>query len=171
MRQPGRIEPHLSVEKMFQWLQRAPDQSSHKKRMAIWLTFTGKIHAPKVAEILGVSTQAVWLWISQYNSKGPDGLKRKGRGGRRWAFLSREQEAKILEPFLKRARLGNFARAAEVKPVVERALGRSVSMSYIYRMLRRNGWSEAIAQSHPVAKSATKEYDFRKISQPWRREG
>ena len=106
MRPCARIKPWQSIEKMFQWLQDAADESSYKRRLAIWLTHTGKLHAGKVAEILGVSTQAVWLWIRQYNNAGPGALERKGRGGRCWGFMSLQKETELLKPFIRKARSG-----------------------------------------------------------------
>ena len=55
--------------------------------------------AHQIAEWLYVSKQAVWLWIGQYNCQGPEGLERQGRGGRRWAYLSLEEEETFLRLF------------------------------------------------------------------------
>ena len=170
MRQPAAIKSWLSIEKMFQWLQDAPDESSYKRRTAIWLTHTGKLHAKKVAETLGVSTQAVWSWIRQYNTYGPDGLERKGRGGRRWAFLTIKQEAELLKPFIRRARLGRPPKAAEIKQLIEQKLQRKVSAPYIYRLLHRHGWAEIIAQSKQHVPSDALQDNFKKFSRPWLRE-
>jgi len=168
MRPPAQIKPWLSIEKMFQWLQGSPDGPSYNRRMAIWLTCTGRLHAHKVAEILGVSTQAVWLWIRQYNTKGPSGLERVGRGGRRWGLMRRGREAEMLKPFLQKARAGRAAKAAMIKPIIEKELSRAVSTSYIYRLLRRHGWAEIIAQSQTITGRSD---DFKKLSRPWRRNG
>lgn len=169
MRSPAKIKSWLSIEQMFQWLQEAPDQSAHKRRMAIWLTHTGNLNAQKIAEILDISTQTVWLWIRQYNSLGPDGLKRPGRGGRRWGFLSVQQEAELLEPFLQRTRQGRPPKAAEIKPIIEKALGKKVSMPYIYHLLNRHGMSHIIAQTRLKDPPAEEPDNFRKISRPWTR--
>jgi len=168
MRPPADIKPYLSVEKMFRWLQNAPDQASYKRRMAIWLTFTGRLHAPKIAEVLGVSSQAVWLWIRQYNTKGPTGLNRKGRGGRRWAFLTLRQEAELLKPLLQKAKSASAPKAAQIREVIEKHLGRKVSMPYVYRMLHSHHWYETIAQSKPVSDLSGQD-TFERISQPWLR--
>ena len=169
MRIPAQIKPWLSVEKMFSWLQAAPDESAHKRRMAIWLTHTGQLPASKVAQILGVSVQAVWLWVRQYNSQGPEGLDRQGRGGRRWAFLSQEQETKLLKPFVQQVRSGKVPKASEIRGVVQRELNRTVSMPYIYRLLNRHGWSGIIAQSKRVQTPAVPD-DFRTLTHPWLRD-
>ena len=170
MRPPPQIKPYMSIEQMFNWLQNAPDQNSYKRRMALWLAHTGNLHAHKIAQVLSVSKQAVWLWISQYNHLGPKGLDRKGRGGRRWAFLSRWQEAELLKPFIQQINNGKRPKTTEIKNAVENLLGRTVSYSYIYRMLARNNFHQHIAQSRPAAPAVELQDTFRSISQPWQRE-
>ena len=169
MRPPAQIKPWLPIERMFRWLQSAPDEASYKRRLAVWLTGTSRLHANRVADALGVSTAAVWVWIRQYNALGPEGLDRKGRGGRRWGYLTPSQEAKLLEPFLRLARAGRPAPGARVRRAVEAKLGRRVSMSYVYRLLHRHGWAAAIAQSHPVRARQVPVDTFQKIARPWQR--
>ena len=152
---------------MFNWLQNATDEDSSKRRRAIWLTHTDKLCARKVAQILGVSTQAVWLWIAQYNKSGPQGLERTGRGGRRWAFLSREEEIDLLKPFIRKARSNHPPQTSVIKQVIEKKIGKKVSRAYIYSLLRRHHWSSIIAQSK-INLSASAD-TFEKLSQPWRK--
>jgi transposase len=163
------IKPWLSVEKMFKWLQKAPDQGSYQRRMAVWLSFTGKLDAVKIAETLGVSTQAVWLWIRQYNDNGPAGLNRKGRGGRRWSFLTVQQEAELLKPLLRKAKSGSIPKTSQIKQIIEKKLGREVSSPYVYRLLRRHRWFDTIAASKPITSSVTSD-TFAKLSRPWLRQ-
>ena len=169
MRPPARIRDWLEINKMFQWLQSAADEASYKRRMAIWLTHTGKLHANKVAEILGVSEQSVWLWVRQYNNRGPAGLERKGRGGRRWGFMSVEEETELLRPLIRKARSGNPPKPSTVKDIIEEKLKRKVSMSYVYHLLKRQGWADILAQSHLMAKPSDLPDTFEKLSRPWLR--
>ena len=169
MRPPGTIKPHFSINAMFQWLQKAPDEASHKRRMAIWLTHTGNLHAKQVAKVLGVSVQAVWLWIRQYNEQGPSGLERTGRGGRRWAFLTPKQEAELLRPYIRKLRDGVVASPSEIKKVIEQKLGKTVSMPYVYRLLQRHQWAEIIAQSGSVTADGKQTENYLKVLRPWLR--
>lgn len=169
MRRCADIKTHLSIEKMFEWLQNASDEWSYKRRLAIWLTYTGKMNAGKVAEILQVSKQSIWLWIGQYNKYGPNGLEREGRGGRRWGFLSIEQESEILKPFFDKVRSGNNVKAAEIKKALDAQINRTVSMSYTYRLLQRHGWAELIAQSRGVRESTYELNSFERYALPWQR--
>jgi len=170
MRPPATIKPHLSIDAMFQWLQEAPDEASHKRRMAIWLTHTGNLYARQVGKVLGVSVQAVRLWIRQYNTPGPAGLERSGRGGRRWGFLTPEQEVELLRPYLRKLREGVITSPSEIKQVIEQKLGRQVSAPYVYRLLHRHRWAEKIAQSNPVARDQKPDADHLKVMRPWLRE-
>jgi transposase len=170
VRPPAQIKDWLAIDKMFRWLQEAPDEAAHKRRMAIWLTHTGKLHAGKVAGILGVSTQAVWLWVRQYNRHGPDGLVRNGRGGRRWGFMTPAQEAKLLRPLMQKARAGHPPAPRAVRQIIEAELGRSVSMSYVYRLLRRHNWADLLARSRRSLAPQTDSDTFAGLLKPWRRE-
>lgn len=170
MRPPAKIKAWLTVQKMFNWLENAPDEDSYKRRHAIWLTHTDKLHARKVAEILGVSTQAVWLWIAQYNKSGPQGLERTGRGGRRWAFLSREEEIEFLKPFLKKARSNKPPETAQIKCLIEKKLGKKVSKAYVYSLLQRHHLSSIIAQSKINQPVSADSDSFKKLSQPWHKQ-
>ena len=169
MRPPAIIKQWISIEQMFQWLRQGPDEMSHKRRMAIWLTHTGRLHANKVAEILGVSTQAVWLWIHQYNDNGPKALDRKGRGGRRWAFMSETEEIEFLQPFIRQAKHGDTPKADEIKAKAENLLNKKLSKSYIYRLLHRHGWEQIIAQSRSNKQPSPSQSSFTDISRPWHR--
>ncbi|UCD53477.1 MAG: winged helix-turn-helix domain-containing protein [Phycisphaerales bacterium] len=170
MRPPAQIKDWLGIDEMFRWLQEAPSEAAHKRRMAIWLTHTGKLHARQVAEILGISTQAVWLWIRQYNQAGPAGLVRTGRGGRRRSFMSREQEVELLAPLIQKARAGQAPKPNAIRQIIEQQLGHSVSMSYIYRLLRRHGWADVLARSHAPKRSPNANDTFADLTRPWRRE-
>ncbi len=169
MRPPATIKDWLSITKMFQWVQNAPDESVYKCRMAIWLTHTGKLHADKVAGILGVSKQAVWLWIRQYNEEGPSGLERPGRGGRRWGFLSRQEERDMLTPLLQQAQAGHVVKPRIVQAMVEHRLQRKVSKSYIYKLLNRNSITDVTGMSRSKDTAKESPDTFGKISKPWLR--
>jgi transposase len=171
MRPPAQIRDWLAIDKMFQWLQAAPDEAAHKRRMAIWLTHTGELHANKVAGVLGVSTQAVWLWVRQYNQHGPDGLVRNGRGGRRWGFMTLEQETRLLRPLVQKAKAGHPPAPQAIRGIIEATLGRTVSMSYVYRLLRRHNWADLLARSRRSRTPRTDAGTFAELAKPWRREG
>jgi hypothetical protein len=64
----------------------------------------------------------------------------KGRGGRRRANLSLEQEEMLLSDFFDKAKTGGVLVVNDVKVAYEKALGHGVPKSTVYRMLARHGW-------------------------------
>jgi hypothetical protein len=92
MRKPSALSPWFTPTQLAAWVQEAPDKGAYQRRLAIWLTQAGPFAAHRVAELLAVSTQAAWKWLGEYNALGPQGLERHGRGGRRWRFLTLDQE-------------------------------------------------------------------------------
>jgi biotin operon repressor len=79
--------------------------------LAIWLTWTKSLHAEKVAQMLGVSKQAIWLWLNRYQKQGPEGLQRQERGRRRWSLLELKEEQLGLARWAKRAQQGEVITA------------------------------------------------------------
>jgi len=155
MRLPARIEPWLSTEDLQVWVREAPDKSAYQRRLAIWLTGVCHLPAHRVAESLCVSKQAVWLWIAQYNQQGPEGLHCAGRGGRRWAWLSWEEEERFLEARQQAASRGQILTAPQLRAGLEKLTGRRVSLAYVYRLLHRHGWRKLGPRPpHPQAQPA-----------------
>jgi transposase len=137
----------MSEKKLEAWVRGAHSREEYQKRLAIWMTYVGPFPAHQVARLLVVSKQAVWLWMSQYNRMGPDGLQRGGRGGRHHAILTVTQETALLEDLQRRAQQGNPPRAVQVQEEISRATGRDVSISYVYRLFDRIGWRKFIGPS------------------------
>jgi len=163
-----KIKSHLTDIKMFDWLQNAPDPPSYKRRMAIWLANTTPLPAEKIAASIKASPQAVWLWIRKYNQNGPAGLERRGRGGRRWAFMPLDAETALIGRFKHLLQTGYQPATADIKTAVEQKLGRRVSLDYIYKLLQRHNWAAAIMRSKKYA-PIFKKSPFEKQSHPWLR--
>jgi transposase len=158
MRFPARIESWLSTQDLQVWVREAPDKSAYQRRLAIWLTAVGRLAAHRVAELLCVSKQAVWLWIAQYNQQGSQGLHRTGRGGRRWAWLSWEQEERFLQERQEAAGRGQILTAPQLRAGLEKFAGRRVSLAYVYRLLHRHDWRKLGPRPrHPKAQPAVQE--------------
>jgi transposase len=138
MRRPTQLKPWMSPEELAAWVRNAATKQDYQKRLAIWLTHMGLFHAHQIAEMLQVSRQAVWLWLGQYNRNGPAGLSRQGRGGRRWGLLSIEEEQSVIEQWQAALGRGDEITAQALRGIIEQVAGRSVSIDYVYRLMRRN---------------------------------
>ena len=161
MRLPALIKPHLSDEELRDWVHDAPDRNSYQRRLAIWLTHVGKFHARKVAYLLQVAEPSVWKWVGEFNRKGPEGIERKGRGGRRWAFLGWAEEEAMLKHWDTRAAAGDVLTAKQLLDQICARMGRVVSLGYVYKLLKRHDWRKIAPRHHhgqfdPVAQEAYK---------------
>jgi transposase len=139
MRRP-RVAPWLSEAELRQWVRGADSRGAYQRRLAVWLTFRRRLPAHEVAALVGVSTGAVWRWLSRYNRHGPGGLTHKRRGGRHRAFLTLEQERELLVALRSDGKRGPALTAKEIRLRVRQAIGRDVSLDYVYRLLHRHGW-------------------------------
>lgn len=155
------IHPWLTEVELLAWTQEATSGAEYQRRLSIWLAYLEGWPAHRVARALGVSVAAVWKWVRQYNRQGPSGLERVGRGGRRWAFLTREQERGLLAEVLQEAGRGQVLTAKQLLPRVRQVTGRKASLDYVYRLLHRHGWRKlaprpAHVKADPVAQEAFK---------------
>ena len=135
----------------------------------VWLTYRGPFRAQQLAEMLGVSKQAVWLWRGQYNKHGPAGLGRKGRGGRRWSLISWEEEAALLKSLENPAVEGQLLTAKQLLPEVSQAVGHEVSLGYVYALLRRHRWRKLGPRPRHLKAKREIQEEFKKTTRPHQR--
>ena len=165
MKRPADIKPWMTPEELAVWVREAPTRPSYQMRLAIWLTHIGPFYAHEVARMLQVSKDAVWRWVGQYNKQGPEGLDRKGRGGRRWAFLSWAEEDAVLRSLEARAAKGDILTAKQIRPEIQRAVGgEEVSLAYVYRLLARHQWRKLGPRPHHVKADREAQEAFKKTS-------
>jgi transposase len=165
-----RIKEWLSPEAMADWLRAASDKAGYQRRLAIHLTQNSRLHAEQVAEMLGVSKQAVWLWLGQYNRRGPAGLERVGRGGRRQALFTPIEEAEIVRKWASAAQDDAPSALKELRRQVELRLQRSVSAAYVYRLLARHGGWATVQRARAKGLAGPAISDFDRVARPWLKE-
>jgi len=140
MRRPAWIKPWMSSEDLQTWVRESQSREELQKRLAIWLTHSGPFTAHHVATLLGISTPTVWQWVGQYNRLGPSGLNRVGRGGRRWAYLTPQQEAAFLKKLRQSVQQGEILGTRRIQDELCAVTGKKVSRSYVYELLNRHHW-------------------------------
>jgi len=156
------VEPWLSELELLEWVRAGDSRGAYQRRLAVWLTYLRHFPAQEVAALLGVSTPAVWRWISQYNRQGPAGLARKGRGGRRWAFLTLGRERELLAALQEEAGRGQVLTAKQIHGRVRQAVGKKVSLDYVYRLLHRHGWRKLGPRPRHVEADPQAQAEFKK---------
>ena len=119
------LEPHLSTEELERHARQAQTRGAFQRFQALYLIQARHLSAPAVAEALQVSAAAVHQWVHLYNHGGVEGITLKGRGGRRRAYLTLEEEAALLEQLRARAGEGLLITAKAVQEPSANTLGPS----------------------------------------------
>lgn len=133
-------------------LKKTKTKADFQRVQCIWLRAVFGMSSDQVSVAVGLRPATVKKLWSQYFSGGENILIGQGRGGRRRANLSLEEEEKVLVHFFDRAKAGEVLVVNEVKSAYEEAVGRVVPKSTVYRMLARHGWRKiAPRPRHPKA--------------------
>lgn len=162
IKKPAKLVPWLSEPELLEWLRSATSAEEYRKRITIWLTHFRKWSAREIGDMVGASVQSIWLWVGQYNQKGPEGLYREGRGGRRWAFLSEEEEGCFLQDWEEGAQNGQLITVKQLHRALCEKVGKEVSLGYVYRLLHRNRWRKLGPRPRHVKADKNAQEDFKK---------
>lgn len=102
----------------------------------------------QTATIIGLSKSRTGKLRTRFQriETGVEQVKTK-KGLRNHARMSLDEEVKFLAPFITQAQNTGVLLIPQLKAELERSVGRSVSTSTVYQLLRRHGWSK-LAQ-HP----------------------
>lgn len=149
---PQRPISEKARESLEELLKGTKTKADFRRVQCIWLRALFGMSSDEVALAVGFSPATVKKLWSQYFTGGEEVLIGQGRGGRRRANLSLEEEQHLLVHFFDKAESGEVLVVNEVKAAYEKAVGRTVPKSTVYRMLARHGWRKiAPRPRHPKA--------------------
>ena len=143
-----RIARHPTLEEVKQKLQAAQNKCLRQRWMVIYTALLNPRPAHEIAIKLGVSRPFVSKLISLYRRLGPQGLETVGKGGRRNEYLSRDEEAAFLAPFIECAAWGELVTAKMIQHAFEQRVGHKIYDSTIYRILQRHKWRKVLPPPH-----------------------
>ncbi len=147
---PQRPISEQAKESLKELLKKTKSKAVFQRVQCIWLRAAFGMSSDQVALAVGFSPVTVKKLWSQFFSGGEEVLIGQGRGGRRRANLSLEEEERILSHFFDKAKSGEVLVVNEVKVTYEEAVGRPVPKSTVYRMLARHDWRKiAPRPRHP----------------------
>jgi transposase len=84
------------------------------------------------------------------------------RGGRRYGYMTIEQERQFLSRFLEKATQGGILVVSEIHRAFEAQVGHKVAQSTIYRMLDRHDWRAIIPRPRHQESKAQAQEGFKK---------
>lgn len=169
MRHSPLVEDWLAPEALRSWLDASPTPVSQRRRLAVWMSSLGTFSTADIASALAVTPEAVRRWVHQYNELGPASFDGPGRGGRRRARLSADEEAELLAALHDDAAAGRLVTVPQVRQAIETRTGEAWPLSTVYALLHRHKWRRIMPRPrHPRADAAAQDR-FKKSSEPsWR---
>ncbi len=156
---------HLSEDEIIERIRVAKTAWISQKWLVILHATVDPKPAKEIALRVGVGRGTVHKLISNYNQFGPDVVESVGRGGRRNAHLTREEEAEFIAPFVDMAQKGQIVVGAQIGKILEKQVGRPLHHSIIYRLLDRNGWRKVVQWPFHVDSKKEAQEEFKKNSQ------
>jgi transposase len=157
-----KLAAHLSGEQLKERMQQADSKEMYRRWQCLYLTQRYKVTAAYLSDLTGLSTSAVYLLVEGYNKQGPDSVEHKERGGRHHAYLSVEQEEKLLESVGQKAARGEILTAQDIREEVERELGFAASDDYLWGLLKRHQWKKKAPRPQHVKKDPKAQKTFKK---------
>lgn len=153
---------HLSLEEVKERMQKDPRPMYRKRWMIIYNALVDPRTSEEIAKHCGVSKFTVQKLISRYNRYGISAVETSGKGGRKRAYMTLEQEKHFLQPFFDRAQRGEMATVAEIQQAFEAEMAHTVDESTIYHLLDRHGWRKLMPRPHHPQASQEAQERFKK---------
>jgi hypothetical protein len=140
MRKPPPLPPG-SKEKLYLALKSAHTKAEYRMVLCLWLRAALQMTSEQIAIALGLSRRGVLGIQAGYLHEGEAMFKRAGKGGRHRQNLSVAAERAFLDGLLERTKPANaIMNTMFIQQAYEDLVGRPVTYSVIYRMLKRHDW-------------------------------
>jgi transposase len=147
------------VQQAMQVIATAQSVEQLRQAQAVILPLLFAMSLEQTAQITGLSVSWVSKQRNQFIQGKPvgDGSV-PARGGRRRQNFTLEEEAALLQPFLEQAKEGGVLVIGQIKPHIDAAVGRTVSLSSVYALLHRHNWRKlAPDKRHPKSDPVAQE--------------
>jgi transposase len=147
------------VQQAMQVIATAQTVEQLRQAQAVILPLLFAMSLEQTAQITGLSVSWVSKQRNQFIQGKPVGDGRvPARGGRRRQNFTLEEEAALLQPFLEQAKEGGVLVIGQIKPHIDAAVGRTVSLSSVYALLHRHNWRKlAPDKRHPKSDPVAQE--------------
>jgi transposase len=153
-----------SLAKIRELLKKARTKGQFKRVQCLWLRGALGLKSDQVAIALDWNAAAVRRLQARYFREGESALLGPGRGGRRHAGLSREQEGALLARLAQESYPNSVIEARQVQQAFERAVGHPVTASAVYRLMARHSWRRAASGQALIPGGATRKLADKEVS-------
>lgn len=164
------MRPEYTQEQLSELKQALKDKTNavyHRKLQAIILYAEG-MSLVKAGESTGFVHQTVRNLSNRYLAHGLSAILKEGRGGRRKAYMTLEEEQTFLAKHAEAASEGTHVTAQTMYDDFIETIGHPATRECLYSLLKRHGWRKVSPRpEHPKkADTETIEVSKNKISFP-----
>ena len=159
------LRGHEALDSALKVIASAKTIEQLRQAQAVVLPLQYSMGLEQTAQAIGLSKGWTCRLRNQFIAGETVGDQGKSvRGGRRRENFTIEREAELLKPFLESASSGGIMVVGQIKPQLEVALGRTMSLSSVYSLLHRHNWRKlAPDKCHPQSDPVAQE-DWKKNS-------
>ncbi|HEY6293706.1 MAG TPA: helix-turn-helix domain-containing protein [Terriglobia bacterium] len=148
--------PEGCLPKLREAVKRARSKWQLQQAQCLLLRAEFGFPAWQVAELIGWTVTSVRRFQARYLREGDAALAGPGRGGRRNQALGLHAETDLLRSLRRELWPNSYVDAQVVREAYEKAAGRRVAPSTVYRMLARHGWRKVPTLKIPEPKGRAK---------------
>lgn len=141
--------------------------SELRAAQAVILSGLFKMTLPQTGQIIGKSRSTVIRLQKEFKAVHVGekiAEKKKKWGGRRYAYLTMEEERNLLKGFLGHASQGGILVVSQIKRAYEERVGHEVAKTTTYRMLTRHGWRKIAPRRRHPGRDIEKQKTFKKTA-------
>ena len=136
------------IQKIAKEMAEEKDVRVLKRLQVVSWVMKGKTHA-EVIELSGFCQKSIYNFMNNYKDGGVKALKSnyKGGGSRKLKF---DEEKKVFDSLLEKAKEGSFLRGTELQKAFEKETGVSYHKNNFYKVANRHGWRKQVPRGrHP----------------------
>jgi transposase len=159
-----KLVAHLRADQLKERMQQAESIEVFRRWQCLYLVLTHAVDATFLSELSGLSKSSIYQLVEHYNGQGPDTVQYKAKGGRHHAYLSEDQELKLLENLGGKAAKGQILTVLDIRQEVEKQLGFSVSDDYLWGLFKRHQWKKKAPRPRHPNSDAAAQQSFKKKS-------
>lgn len=154
----------MSAETIKQNMLNSKNTSDFKRWQILHLVSNYEVDAAYLSDITGYSKANVYAVVQQHNNPNKPEVSVQNRGGRRRSLMTLEQEEQFMKQLEENAINGQILSYLDVKNLVEKEVGKTVSDDFIWDLFKRNGWTKHSPRPHHPKKNNTEQEEFKKNS-------
>ena len=126
------------------------DKNVSKRLRVLEMRYEG-VPVKKIAEKLELHPQSITVICARYAREGLEEFARNKYTSHN-RTLSAEEEAEVLREAQRKADKGQMLTVEDIRAALDEKIGRKTEPSYVYKVLKRNGWRKVSPRSkHPKA--------------------